>query len=45
MMATLIKTLTHQRLQLESVTKMGDEENDSTKDDDDITSESGMSDS
>ena len=44
-MATLNKTLKHQRLQLESVTKMGDDENGSTKDDDDVSSESGMSDS
>ena len=45
MMATLNKTLKHQRLQLESVTKTGDDENGSTKDDDDVSSESGMSDS
>ena len=45
MMAMPHKTLTHQHLQLESVTKRGDEEKDSVKDDDDISSESGMSDS
>lgn len=43
MVVTLHKTLTHQYLQLESLTKKGDEENDAAKNDDDISSKSGMS--
>ena len=45
MVATLHKTQTYQQLQLESLTKRGDMENDSVKGDDSISSESGMSDS
>ncbi len=40
--STLTKTLTHQRLQLESITKNDTEDN--TNDDSSVSNESGMSD-